>query len=67
MLSSLTREIFRAHAAQGTRPPPPLGDENRRVTLMTSPWALDIAISLWPLTSISAGVVSTAEPLRLLS
>jgi len=49
VLSSLTREIFRAHTERGTRPPPRLRDENRRVTLMTPPWALDTAFSLWPL------------------
>lgn len=49
MLSSQTPEIFRARAERGTRPPPPLGDGDRRVTLMTSPWVLDIEVSLWPL------------------
>jgi len=49
MLSSLTPEIFRARAERGTRPPTPLGDGNRRVTLMTPPWVLEIEFSLWPL------------------
>lgn len=49
MLSSLTPELFRARIERGTRPPPPLGVDDRRVTLMTSPWVLDVGISLWPL------------------
>jgi len=45
MLSSLTREIFRAHAERGTRPLSPLDDRNRRMALMTPPWALDFTLA----------------------
>lgn len=48
MHPSLAREVFRAHAGRGTRHRPSLEEPRRRVTLMTSPWALPLRRGLWP-------------------
>jgi hypothetical protein len=37
--------VGKSHARRGTRPLPPLDDKNRRMALMTPPWALDLAMA----------------------
>lgn len=65
MLSSLTREIFRAHAERGTRPLHPLERRDRRMALMTPPWASDCVKALLAIAR-SSGSASPSEPPRLL-
>jgi len=51
MFSSLTRGLPISRwtlAERGTRLPPYSDDENRRVMLMTPPWALMFVNGLWP-------------------